>query len=186
MADPAFDNTRNNTLNRQNPVVVVLLGWISQELEGIRSDLVRQARERRQSEMEAKLTKEAERISEILNQDFAEQEMELELAQSVSKRRSGRSVKDILDNQGELLPGDGDEQTPWKHTNTSDGNGQQATPRRPPGPGQTTPRKNATGARKRSTEGANDLGKQFFPLSLSVSPLIRIDRDTMETQRRFS
>ena len=128
---PAFDNTRNNTLNRQNPVVVVLLGWISQELEGIRSDLVRQARERRQSEMEAKLTKEAERISEILNQDFAEQEMELELAQSVSKRRSGRSVKDILDNQGELLPGDGDEQTTMETDgNTSDENGKQSTPRK--------------------------------------------------------
>ena len=161
---PAFDNTRNNTLNRQNPVVVVLLGWISQELEGIRSDLVRQARERRQSEMETKLAKEAERISEILNQDFAEQEMELELAQSVSKRRSGRSVKEILDDKGELFPGDGDEQTTWKQTGTTDEKGIQSAPRKPPGPGQTTPRKNATGARKRSTEGRERFRKAVFSI----------------------
>ena len=88
---PAFDNTRNNTLNRQNPVVVVLLGWLSQELEEIRLELVKQAREKRQSEMEAKLVKEADRISNILNQDFAQQEMELEMTQRVRRSRS-RSV----------------------------------------------------------------------------------------------
>ena len=88
---PAFDNTRNNTLNRQNPVVVVLLGWLSQELEEIRSELVRQTREKRQSEMEAKLVKEADRISDILNQDFTQQEMELEMTQRV-KRSKSRSV----------------------------------------------------------------------------------------------
>ena len=88
---PAFDNTRNNTLNRQNPVVVVLLGWLSKELEEVRSELVRQAREKRQSEMEAKLAKEADRISNILNQDFAQQEMELEMTQRV-KRSRGSNV----------------------------------------------------------------------------------------------
>ena len=88
---PAFDNTRNNTLNRQNPVVVVLLGWLSNELEEIRSELVKQAREKRQSEMETKLAKEADRISDILNQDFAQQEMELEMTQRVKRSRS-RSV----------------------------------------------------------------------------------------------
>ena len=87
---PAFDNTRNNTLNRQNPVVVVLLGWLSQELEETRLELVRQAREKRQSEMEAKLVKEADRISNILNQDFAQQELEFEMTQRV--RRSTGST----------------------------------------------------------------------------------------------
>ncbi len=88
---PAFDNTRNNTLNRQNPVVVVLLGWLSKELEEIRSELVRQAREKRRSAIEAKLAKEADRISDILNRDFAQQEMELEMTQRVKRSRS-RSV----------------------------------------------------------------------------------------------
>ncbi len=65
---PAFDNTRNNTLNRQNPVVVVLLGWLSTELEKIRSDFLKQVREERQSEIQAKLTKEAEKISKTQKQ----------------------------------------------------------------------------------------------------------------------
>ena len=89
---PAFDNTRNNTLNRQNPVVVVLLGWLSKELEEIRSELVKQAREKRRSEMEAKLAKEAGKISDILNRDFAQQEMELEMTRSVSKRSASIST----------------------------------------------------------------------------------------------
>jgi hypothetical protein len=88
---PAFDNTRNNTLNRQNPIVVTLLGWLSEELEEIRSDLVRQAREKRQSEIEAKLAKEAKNISDILNRDFEQQEMELEMTRRV-KRSGSRSV----------------------------------------------------------------------------------------------
>lgn len=88
---PAFDNTRNNTLNRQNPVVVVLLGWLSQELEEIRLELVRQAREKRQSEMEAKLVKEADRISNILNQDFAQQELDFEMTQRVRRPRSSNA-----------------------------------------------------------------------------------------------
>lgn len=88
---PAFDNTRNNTLNRQNPVVVVLLGWLSQELEEIRLELVRQAREKRQSAMEAKLVKEADRISNILNQDFAQQEIELEMTQRARRSRSSNA-----------------------------------------------------------------------------------------------
>ncbi len=161
---PAFDNTRNNTLNRQNPIVVVLLGWISQELERIRLDLVKQARERRQSEMEAKLAKEAERISDILNQDFAYQEMELELAQNVSKRRRGRSVTDILDDKGELWPGNGNEQTPWQQTGTTDEKRKQATPRKPAGSGRTTPRKNERGDRKTSTEGRERFRKSVFSI----------------------
>ena len=88
---PAFDNTRNNTLNRQNPIVVTLLGWLSEELEEIRLDLVRQAREKRQSEIEAKLVKEAKKISDILNRDFEQQEMELEMTRRV-KRSGSRSV----------------------------------------------------------------------------------------------
>ena len=185
---PAFDNTRNNTLNRQNPVVVVLLGWISQELEGIRSNLVRQAREKRQSEMEAKLVKEAERISEILNEDFAHQEMELELTRSVSKRRSGRSVKEILDDKSELLPGDGDEQTSWAQMGADEGGkrGERATRRKLPRYGPNPSSGNEPGAKKSTTEGRERFRRAVFSLNLSISPPIEIDPGTTETRRRFS
>ena len=115
---PAFDNTRNNTLNRQNPVVVVLLGWLSKELEEIRLELVRQASEKRQSEMEAKLTKEANRISDILNRDFAQQEMELEMTQRV-KRPSGRSVPGKTSRPKPTTP-QGNKPKPRKNQNGGD------------------------------------------------------------------
>jgi DNA topoisomerase VI subunit B len=35
-----FDNTRNNLLNRANPRVVILVGWISQEIEKVRQKLI--------------------------------------------------------------------------------------------------------------------------------------------------
>ena len=66
---------------------MVLLGWLSQELEETRLELVRQAREKRQSEMEAKLVKEADRISNILNQDFAQQELEFEMTKGLGVLR---------------------------------------------------------------------------------------------------
>ena len=153
---PAFDNTRNNTLNRQNPVVVVLLGWLSEELEKIRLSLVEKDRERRKSEIAKKLTEEAERISSILNEDFAQQEMELELTRRVSKRSGGRSVSEILDEQGDLWPGDGNEPTPWEQTGASHGEGKRGslagdgdTPR----PGPTVQPGSESGAKKRTADG---------------------------------
>ena len=148
---PAFDNTRNNTLNRQNPVVVVLLGWLSEELEKIRSDFVRQVREERQSEMQAKLVKEAEKISDILNQDFAQQEIELELAQKVSKRSGNRSVKEILDSEGELWSHSSDGQIPWEQTGRAHKNrkhGGRATSGNSSNSELTAQRSNEQGAKK--------------------------------------
>jgi hypothetical protein len=153
---PAFDNTRNNILNRQNPVVVVLLGWLSEELEKIRLDLVRRERERRKSEMAKQLAKEAERISNILNEDFAQQEMELELTRRVSKRSGDKSVSEILDEQGELWPGDGDEPTPWEQTGTPHGQGTRADlagEGDAPRPGPTARPGHESGARKATTQG---------------------------------
>jgi len=164
---PAFDNTRNNTLNRQNPVVVVLLGWLSEELEQVRLDLVKKERERRRSEMAKQLAKEAERISDILNEDFAQQEMELELTRRVSKRSGGKSISEILDEQGELWPGDGDEQTPWEQTGTPHGAGTRGalagegdTPR----PGPTARPGSEPGARKSTTEGRRKRRRAVFSI----------------------
>ena len=150
---PAFDNTRNNTLNRQNPVVVVLLGWLSKELEKIRSDFVRQVREERQSEIRAKLLKEAEKISEILNQDFAQQEVELELTQRVSKRSGDRSVKEILDSEGKLWSDNGDEQTSEEQTGAAHKNRIS-----------TARHRNEQGERKRRAARGKKLRKAVFSI----------------------
>ena len=164
---PAFDNTRNNTLNRQNPVVAVLLGWLSEELEQIRLALVERERKRRKSEMAKKLATEAERISDILNEDFEHQEMELELTRRVSKRSGGKSVDEILDEHGELWPGDGDEPTPWEQTGAQHGEGTRGalagegtTPR----PGPTAQAGTEAGARKRTTEGRRKRRRAVFSI----------------------
>lgn len=120
---PAFDNTRNNMLNRQNPVVIVLLGWLSDELEKVRLHLVEQERMRRETEAAKQLADEARRISDIINDDFERQELELELTHKVTKRSGGRSVNEILDEHGDLWPGQGDEPTPWEQAGASHGNG---------------------------------------------------------------
>ena len=153
---PAFDNTRNNTLNRQNPVVVVLLGWLSEELEKIRLDLVDQERRRRESEISRQLAEEAEQISSILNEDFALQEMEIELTRKVSKRSGGRSVSEILDEEGELWPGNGSDPTPWEQTRAPHGKGKRGSlagdgDTLGPGPGARPG--SEPGARKATTEG---------------------------------
>ncbi|MDE0686515.1 MAG: ATP-binding protein [Candidatus Poribacteria bacterium] len=154
---PAFDNTRNNTLNRQNPIVVVLLGWLSKELEKIRSDFVRQAREERRSEIQAKLVKEAEKISDILNQDFAQQEIELELAQRVSKRFGNRSVNEILNGEGELLLDSNDVQTPRESDeHTALGNVSSS--------GSTARRRNKQVGKKRTVKGGGNRQKAVFSI----------------------
>ena len=164
---PAFDNTRDNTLNRQNPVVVVLLGWLSKELEAIRLDFVRQTREERQSEMQAKLVKEAEKISDILNQDFAQQEIEFELAQRVSKRSGDRSVKEILDSEGELQSNKDNKQTPWEDSGTGRKNkehDEHTAPGNVPNSGPTEQRRNKQGTKKSSIGRDEKLGKVVFSI----------------------
>jgi hypothetical protein len=65
-----FDNTRNNLLNRANPRVVILIAWISQELDKVRQSLVQEEREKRKTEQAKKLEQEARRMADILNEDF--------------------------------------------------------------------------------------------------------------------
>ncbi len=65
-----FDPTRSLQLNPQHPVAAVLLGFIGSKLELVRSDLVRRAKEARKTEEARRLDAEANRIAEVLNEDF--------------------------------------------------------------------------------------------------------------------
>ena len=155
-AIPAFDNTRNNTLNQQNPFVAVLLGWLAEELEQVRLELVERAREKRNSEIAQQLTKEAQRIANVLNEDLAEQELELELTQKVSRRSGGRSINEILDEKGELWPGGGDQPTLWQDTGQPHGKGRRgnvAGPGEADRPGPTARPGDAPGAPKGISDG---------------------------------
>jgi hypothetical protein len=118
---PPFDNTRNNALNIQNPIVAVLFGWIAQELEKVRLKLVEEERTRRQSEEAKRLQKEASKIAEILNKDFEEQQLEFEFARRIASRQGKVNTSETAIVGGELLPGGGDVQTQWQTAGHSHG-----------------------------------------------------------------
>jgi len=127
-----FDNTRNNLLNRANPRVVILIAWISQELEKVRQSLVQEERERRKTEQAKKLEQEAQRMADILNEDFKNLMIDLE----VSRRISGKSkskTDDSVSIQGTILPGDGNQNSEWQQSGQSHGNGHKG--KNPPGEG---------------------------------------------------
>jgi DNA-binding protein H-NS len=164
---PAFDNTRNNTLNLQNPVVAVLVGWIYEELEEIRQDLVEKERERRAQEATKQLEKEANKIADIINDDFALQELELELKRKVAKRSGGKSVAEMIDDAGELWPGGGNVPTPWEQTGAPHGSGKhgdEAAEGDEPRPGPTVQPGQEPGAKKETKKGLGKKRKSVFSI----------------------
>ncbi len=179
---PAFDNTRNNTLNTQNPVVVVLLGWIAEELEIVRLELIEKDRKRRQTEEAIKLAKEAQKIAEIINKDFAQQEMEFELSKRVSMRSGGKSISEILDEHGDLWPGNGQDVTPWEQLGTEHGSGkrgERAGEGDIPRPGPSIREGNEPGAKKSQIEGQQKRRNSGFSIEFenatSHNPRSRYD-----------
>jgi hypothetical protein len=129
---PPFDNTRNNLLNRANPRVVILIAWISQELEKVRQILVQEEKERRGTEQAKKLEREAQRMADILNEDFRNLMMDLE----VSRRITGKSkskVSELNSLQGAILPGNGDQNSEWQQSGQPHGDGHKG--KNPPGEG---------------------------------------------------
>lgn len=66
----AYNPTRSLQLNPQHPVVCVLLPFIGSKLEEVRKLQVQKLREAQKTEEARRLTVEARRIAEILNEDF--------------------------------------------------------------------------------------------------------------------
>ena len=111
---PAYDNTRNNQLNRASPMVVILLAWLHQELETIRKRLAADEQKRRRSEQVKKLARHAQKLAKILNDDFDEIMEELELARRI-KARKKVLAEELAAPTGAVLPGDGDEPSEWQN-----------------------------------------------------------------------
>jgi hypothetical protein len=65
-----YDSSRNLKLNPLHPVVAVLVGFIGSKLEKVRADLARRSREARKDEQTRRLADEADKIAEVLNEDF--------------------------------------------------------------------------------------------------------------------
>lgn len=130
---PPFDNTRNNTLNKQNPYVVTLLGWISNEIEKKRIILIEEENKRKKTEEAKKLIKEAEKIASILNDDFNKLLEDFELAKEFSIKRGRTKLSSDPSSIYTLMPGDGDEPTGLQTAGQPHGEGKMGES--PPGSG---------------------------------------------------
>jgi len=82
-----YDPTRSLQLNPQHPVVAVLLGFIGSKLEEVRAALVRRSREARKTEQARRLAAEADKIAEILNEDFRKISERLHQIRAASSRK---------------------------------------------------------------------------------------------------
>jgi len=136
---PAFDNTRNNQLNRANPLVVTLLAWIGQHVESVRKVLVQHEEDRKRSEQFKKLQASSKEIEKILNDDFVGIIDQYELARKVNARQSVKLSTEIS-SDGEILPGEGDLPSRWQTAGHGKGDGH-SDGVLPPGEGEV-PREN--------------------------------------------
>lgn len=162
-----FDNTRNNLLNRANPRVVILIAWISQELEKVRQSLVKDEKEKRKTEQAKKLEQEAQKMADILNDDFKNLMIDLE----VSRRITGKTKSKIDETsslQGEILPGSGDQNSEWQQSGQSHGDGHRG--KNPPGEGDL-PREgpnlmpgDSKGSQKESSESGSKRRSGLFSI----------------------
>jgi len=82
-----YDPTRSLQLNPQHPLIAVLLGFIGSKLEEVRTALVRRSREARKTEQARRLAAEADKIAEILNEDFRKISERLHQIRAASSRK---------------------------------------------------------------------------------------------------
>lgn len=111
---PAFDNTRNGSLNRANPAVTALLYWIQESVRTVQAELSREARERRKTEEARRLRRQADKIASVLNRDFTEVMDEMDEFRRLSGRRRVR-VAQTSEGQT-VLPGEGDDPSEFIQT----------------------------------------------------------------------
>lgn len=164
---PPFDNTRSVKLNDQNPAVAMLLGWISEELESVRQTLVKEENERRKSEQSRKLEKEAQRIARILNDDFAQQEMELERARRARNSAGKEPVNEYPGGEDGLSPGAGEIPGAAQESGNphGDGNGgENASEGETPRPGPSLMDGSDPSSEKRLDEGKKKRRRAVFSL----------------------
>jgi hypothetical protein len=83
----AFDATRRQQLNRENPLVGRLIAFIGRCLDEVRGELADEAKKHKESEQAKRLAREAARIEDIINQDF--QSWRTRLSKVLAKARAG-------------------------------------------------------------------------------------------------
>jgi Histidine kinase-, DNA gyrase B-, and HSP90-like ATPase len=152
-----FDNTRNNTLNIQNPAVAVLMGWLSECIDDVRRKLVETEKARRQSEQARRLQQEADKIAALLNEDFIKLQVDFERARRVASRAGSVSADELASDAGGLSPGNGEEPTEWQRSGQPHGEGKRdqipVVGAEPPREGPSLTPGNERGGKKRTESG---------------------------------
>jgi hypothetical protein len=88
-----YDPTRSLQLNAQHPVVAVLLGFLGSRLEEVRASLVRKSKEARKTEQARRLALEADKIAQILNDDFRKISDRLHEIRAASSRKGSAQAQ---------------------------------------------------------------------------------------------
>jgi len=161
-----FDNTRNNQLNRSNPLVVTLLAWLNQKIEMVRLEIVAEEEERRRSEQYKRLHKSSKEIEKILNEDFNSIIEQYELARKVTSTQA-RKLSTQAGGEGVVLPGDGDLPSRFEPAGFERGDGHTAG-LNPPGEG----------------EEPRELGPNLLPGDHPGSPQEISEKETQRKVRR--
>lgn len=130
---PAFDNTRNGTLNRAHPGVTALLFWIQESVRRVQKELSAAAREERKTEEAKRLRDHAKKIAALLNSDFSDVLDELDELRQITGRKRRSAMQQA--SGGKILPGVGSEPSDFIETGQPHGDGRRGTS--PPGDGGT-------------------------------------------------
>ena len=77
---PAFDNTRDLSLNQQNPRAALVLEWIGDCVEQVRKELDLEAQLERLSEVNSQMQDAADFVGDLINADFARVQRRLQVA----------------------------------------------------------------------------------------------------------
>jgi histidine kinase/DNA gyrase B/HSP90-like ATPase len=103
----AFDASRRQRLNRENPIVSSLIAFIGRSLESVRAELTEEAKRQKASQTQKRLAREARQIEKIINDDF--QDWRTKLSAVLAKPRSGTDAGSIVSGGGtgpdELIAG---------------------------------------------------------------------------------
>lgn len=139
-----YDATRSLALNPQHSVVGTLQGFIGANLDKVRRDLLRRAREARKNAENKRLAEQADKIAEILNNDFETIRKRLDEIRTASSApgrvssdfgdaRSGDNSEDEWI-EGDQLPGELNRTDPGQAGNGTGREAPTVTRRGTPGP----------------------------------------------------
>lgn len=92
-----YDSSRSLQLNPEHPMVAVLLGFIGSRLEKVRQALMAKAQEARKTEQARRLALEADRIADLLNDDYRQHQQRLQSIRAAASRRSGATTAQFGD-----------------------------------------------------------------------------------------